>query len=154
MFVDAQDALQFAARDDVESAIHLSQQSENRQIGVGFYGVADGVRGAAKGVLKDPHALAYARGGIDVEGRAESLCQARDGDLFTTEDSAGFPAEQAMPDFTVSEPRRARFESRDGAAHVRFEALPLILIATSGWSAKAYSPSACAADGWYRGGSI
>ena len=45
----AQHAVQFAAGDDVETGAGLGQQREYGQRGVGFDGVADGVREIAEG---------------------------------------------------------------------------------------------------------
>ena len=66
MLVDAQDPLQFAAGNHVEAAIHLGQQAKDREVGICFYGIADGVRGAAEGVLENSHALANRGSRINV----------------------------------------------------------------------------------------
>ena len=65
-----ENALEFAAGDDVKSGAVLSQQLENGQRRIGFYGVADEVIAAGERVLKQVEALENLIGGVDVERRA------------------------------------------------------------------------------------
>ncbi len=66
-------ALEFAAGDDVEACSLLCQKSEDGERGVGFDGVADGVRASfgtvREGSLEELEALGDLIGGVDVERR-------------------------------------------------------------------------------------
>jgi len=66
------DAFEFAAGDNVEACSLLCQEAEDGEGGVGFDGVADGVRAGVgamrEGVFEELKALGDLFGGVDVEG--------------------------------------------------------------------------------------
>ncbi len=79
------DALEFAAGDDVEACSRSGQEAEDGQGGVGFDGVADGVRASGKGLLEELEALGDLRGGVDVERGAVFGGQGGEVDSVTVE---------------------------------------------------------------------
>jgi len=68
--VGAADALELAAGDDIEACALTSEETEDGELGVGFDGVADGVRARGESLLEELEALGDLRGGVNVEGRA------------------------------------------------------------------------------------
>ena len=64
-------ALEFTAGDDVESATEAREQPKNRERGVGFDGVADGVVDAGELAHEHGDAIADIVGGVEVERCAE-----------------------------------------------------------------------------------
>jgi hypothetical protein len=65
-----ENAEEFAAADDVETGAFGGEEAEEGEIGVGFDGVADGVRGIGEGLFVAAEAFADGGGGVDVEGGA------------------------------------------------------------------------------------
>ena len=61
------DALEFATGDNVEACSRGGKEAEDCEGGVGFDGVADGVRSVGEGLLKEYVALADLLCGVDVE---------------------------------------------------------------------------------------
>ena len=64
------DAFEFSAGDDVEACSLLREETQNREGGVGFDGIADGVGAGCKGGFEELEAVRDLLGGVDVEGRA------------------------------------------------------------------------------------
>jgi hypothetical protein len=81
--VGATDALEFATGDDVEAGALAAEETEDCEGGVGFDGVADGVRARGEGLLKELEALRDLRGGVDVERRAVFFRKRGERDLIT-----------------------------------------------------------------------
>ncbi len=81
------DALQFAAGDDVEACSLMSEEAENRQRGVGFDRVADGVGTAREGFLEELEAVRDLLRGVDVERRAVGVGQSGEVDSVAVEGS-------------------------------------------------------------------
>ena len=65
-----ENAEQFAAGDDVESRAGIREQPQDRQIAVGFYGVADLVRHRTEGLIVRLETLEDRAARVDVAGRA------------------------------------------------------------------------------------
>jgi hypothetical protein len=63
----------------------LSEEAEDGEGGVGFDGVADGVRASGEGLLEELEALGDLRGGVDVEGCAVFFGKAGEASSVTVE---------------------------------------------------------------------
>ena len=64
------DPFEFTTRDDVEACSLFGEETQDGEGGVGFDGVADGVRAVAEGLLEELEALGDLLGRVDVEGSA------------------------------------------------------------------------------------
>ena len=73
----------------------LRQQAQDAEIGIGFDGIADGVRDVPKGTIERGVALANRCRGINIERRAVLLGQLRKGTLSTVQDELSAAAQDS-----------------------------------------------------------
>ena len=60
-------AIQFSAGDNIETATRASKQPKQRKIGIGLYGITDGVRNSAKGMAKAAECREDTGAAIDID---------------------------------------------------------------------------------------
>ena len=84
-----EDAIQFAAGDDVEACAVLGEELEDGERRVGFDGVADQVIARGERLLKKREALKDLVGRVDVERRAEFAGEGFERNLAATESAFG-----------------------------------------------------------------
>src|SRR5215469_2789468 len=129
-------ALQFSARNHVKSATELLEQPQNAEIGVGFYGVVNRVLDMAKCKVEGQNTFANRSRGIDIERGPEPLREFSKRDFFAAQNFAG--AAWVRP---VNESWRPLGKF----THLRADAFPFTLMATTVWSSKVSTPEACSA---------
>ncbi len=84
-----EDAIQFAAGDDVEACAVIGEELEDGEVRVGFDRIADQVIARGERVLKKREALKDLVGRVDVERRAEFAGEGFEGNLAATESAFG-----------------------------------------------------------------
>ena len=84
-----EDALKFAAGDDVETRAMRGEELEDGERGVGFDGVADEVIAAREGLLKEAEALGDLVGGVDVERGPVAAGKGFERDFAAVQGAAG-----------------------------------------------------------------
>src|SRR5215470_310209 len=129
--IDGQYPCEFSAGDHVKAAVHPEKKAQYGKIRIRLDRVADRVARILEGAPKGEHASADGRCGVDVERRAETFGQLMDWRCVAAKHTACRTAQHALAQVTIRKRRRASIGERDVAAHLRFEALPLTLMATT-----------------------
>src|SRR6202158_5427762 len=102
-------SFQFATRDHVESASLPGQHSKNAQVGIGFHGVADGVRQVTKRCVERVVLLADHGRRVDIERRAVLLGQFGQGDAFAVQDKLSVAAKDTAFRLAIDESWGTRY---------------------------------------------
>ena len=99
--VHGQHPLQFTAGNHVVPAALLCQQPQDPQVGIGFYGIADGVPDLAEGALERPQPRPNRSRGVHIEGGPQPLHQLRQRNLLATQHGARRTPQQSLPHLTI-----------------------------------------------------